>query len=201
MDKLEIDFLQLETRWNHVKNDNSNNLHAAYLFKWHYLKFWVCVNGDKRVFFRVADSEGSTPISSNRHLFPSTSATFLLTRDHITVGASWQAGVQGNIQLPRAQVNIIDYMLLITVTVATSTTHTIVARFQYNISLKYKLKSSLILYLSLKNKFLPVIIVDDNEPSITTAERDLVASIVPPVGEWLSIYNITEGHHVSVEKC
>ncbi len=63
----------------------------------------------------------------------------------------------------------------------------------------YKLKSSLILYLSLKNRFLPVIVVNDKEPFITTAERDLVASIVPPVGECLSIYNITEGHHVSVE--
>lgn len=42
----------------------------------------------------------------------------------------------------------------------------------------------------------PVIIVNDNEATVSTSESDLVASVVPPVGEGLTVHHVTEGHHV-----
>lgn len=43
---------------------------------------------------------------------------------------------------------------------------------------------------------LPVIIVEDDEAFITTAKGHLIAAIVPPVGERLTIHHITEDNHV-----
>lgn len=43
---------------------------------------------------------------------------------------------------------------------------------------------------------LPVIIIEDDEAFITTAKSYLIAAIVPPVGERLTIHHITEDNHV-----
>lgn len=43
---------------------------------------------------------------------------------------------------------------------------------------------------------LPVVIVDDNEATVTTSKGNLVALVVPPVGMRLSIDHITENDHV-----
>lgn len=43
---------------------------------------------------------------------------------------------------------------------------------------------------------LPVVIVDDNETTVTTSKGNLVALVVPPVGLRLSIDHITENDHV-----
>lgn len=48
----------------------------------------------------------------------------------------------------------------------------------------------------LKKLGLPVIIVEDNETTITTSKGNLVAVVVPPVGMRLSVDNIAENHHV-----
>lgn len=43
---------------------------------------------------------------------------------------------------------------------------------------------------------LPVVIVEDDEAFITTAKSHLIAAIVPPVGERLTIHHVTEDNHV-----
>ena len=56
---------------------------------------------------------------------------------------------------------------------------------------------SLILYNpSLITMHLPVIIVKDNESSVSSAKSYLVAAIIPPVGKRLTIDNIPEVNHV-----
>ena len=43
---------------------------------------------------------------------------------------------------------------------------------------------------------LPVVVVEDDETTVTASEGDLVALVVPPVGVGLAIDHITEGCHV-----
>lgn len=43
---------------------------------------------------------------------------------------------------------------------------------------------------------LPVIIIEDDEAFITTAKSHLIAAIVPPVGERLTIHHVTKDNHV-----
>lgn len=56
------------------------------------------------------------------------------------------------------------------------------------------------LYFSLRTQSsptdLPVIIIENNEAFIATAKSYLVAVIVPPVGERLTVHHITEDNHV-----
>lgn len=46
----------------------------------------------------------------------------------------------------------------------------------------------------------PIVIIDDNKSLAATAEGNLIITVVPPVGEWLTIDYITEDHHISREK-
>ena len=45
-------------------------------------------------------------------------------------------------------------------------------------------------------KVSPVVIVKDDETTVSPSEGDLVALVVPPVGVRLSVDHITELHHV-----
>jgi len=42
----------------------------------------------------------------------------------------------------------------------------------------------------------PVVIVENDEAFITTAKSYLIAVVVPPVGERLTVHHITEDNHV-----
>lgn len=46
----------------------------------------------------------------------------------------------------------------------------------------------------------PVIVVNYNEAPAATTKRNLIITVVPPVGERLSINHITEYHHIPVQQ-
>lgn len=43
---------------------------------------------------------------------------------------------------------------------------------------------------------LPVVIIKDDEAFITTAKSHLIAAVVPPVGERLTVHHVAEDNHV-----
>lgn len=61
------------------------------------------MNGNKWVSITVADNKASSAITANGDLLPCAPAPFLLARNDITVGATGQAGVQGDVQVPEVE--------------------------------------------------------------------------------------------------
>lgn len=58
------------------------------------------MDSDEGVLIFATDREGGTAITTNTDLLPSASASFLLTRNDVTVGATSHACVQDDIQIP-----------------------------------------------------------------------------------------------------
>lgn len=48
---------------------------------------------------------------------------------------------------------------------------------------------------------LPIIIVKDNESSVSSSKSYLVASVIPPVCKRLAVHHVTEPNHVPKRKC
>lgn len=65
------------------------------------------MDSDEGVLIFATDREGGTAITTNTDLLPSASASFLLTRNDITVGATRQACVQGDIQVPESENKVV----------------------------------------------------------------------------------------------